>query len=342
MDITSIRYINMARNWDRSLFMRLLLKSVPYKVVRCPGVRFDASNNKYDKYLKYDVSANLKGEDKHRCNGVIGCWIAHSRALESIKEREGVTVILEDDFVCKNNFFDDALKMLNSFDKDFDIIVFDPSGKGPFGMHKVAENIYSPHRYSYPFYYGSHCLFVRNDRIPKILETKLNSQITDYDGWVLCDTRIDSYVFYTGACAVRFTGSDITPGFKKRYELPDMLMCLLPHTLREKSWRFSRYFYEREEKHVSLAEQELAAFEGCYRYSEQSHMMIRMISKNSRSMLMVSWDDQNEVIHPMSEVDFLAERFPIDIKFTKAENGKISAVLIDNKFLFQKTGSGRV
>jgi GR25 family glycosyltransferase involved in LPS biosynthesis len=284
-----------------------------------------------------------KEENKCRYKGVIGCWIAHSRILEPIKERVGITVILEDDFVCKKDFFENALRMVNSFDKDFDVVIFDPFGEGPLGMHRVAENIYTANKYTYPYYHGIHCMFVRNDRIPKILEAKLNSQILDYDAFLLIDANIDSYIFYTGACGTRLLQSDITPGGRRKFSLLDISICLLPPVFREKSRLFNDYFYKKKEKAVSLTEPEMAAFEGCYRSHEQTQIVIWTISKNSRTMLMVLWIDGSEVaIHPMSEVDFLAEQFPVEVKFNKSENGEVAGVLIDNQYSFQKCPIGEV
>ncbi|MDO6435737.1 hypothetical protein Q4E93_34300 [Flavitalea sp. BT771] len=328
----------MSKNWKRNLFIRLLLRAVPYKVVRFPGVSFDKSDHEFDKYLKHDVRPDLKEKNKDRYKGVVGCWIAHSRVLEPIKERKGVTVVLEDDFVCRRNFFNDALKMVNTFDRDFDIIVFDPCGKGPFGMHKVSENIYSPKKYCSPFYLGSQCLFVNNEKIPKILDAKLNAVILDYDAFVFCGGMIDSYLFYTGASAVRNVGSDITPGYDGKDTWADILTCLLPHMLREKSPRFRRYFYSREEKGVILTDQEMAAFEGYYVCNGRPDITIKNISNIDRSMLLASWDKFSEVLHPMSQLDFLTEQAPIDLKFMKSEEGEVSGVLVYNQYLYRKIG----
>jgi hypothetical protein len=140
---------------------------------------------------------------------VVGCWIAHSRALESITERQGITVVVEDDFICTDDFFDRALKMINSFDLDFDVIVFDPWGEGPQEEHRVSDDIYRP-RNCLPFsYVGTQCLFINNHKIPNILESKLNSKIRDYDNFLFANHKINCYVFYTGLSGTRHIGSDI-------------------------------------------------------------------------------------------------------------------------------------
>lgn len=248
MEITSIRYINLVKNWHRKLFIKLLLRSVPYKTFRCPGVKFDSKNNAYDKYTKHGFKPYLESEHKHRSNGVIGCWIAHSLAIEDITEENGITVVLEDDFVCKSHFFKNALNMVNSFDREFDIIIFDTWGTGPFEIHKISENIYSPKKITFPYYAGSHCLFVNNARIFKILEAKLNVQVADYDGFLIGSDKLDTYVFYTGDCASRAIGSDITINKRSNYDLLGILICLLPRAFRERTTKFKSYFSMPVEK----------------------------------------------------------------------------------------------
>jgi hypothetical protein len=78
MDITSIRYINMDKNWHRKLFMELLLGAMSYPVIRKAGVKFRSDNPSYDKYLTLGIAPYVNSE---RSEGVVGCWIAHSQVL---------------------------------------------------------------------------------------------------------------------------------------------------------------------------------------------------------------------------------------------------------------------
>ena len=256
MDITSIRYINMDKNWHRRLFIESLLLYMPYKVIRCPGVEFSRKNDRYAKYLTHGINDYIEMEGKlnadmrGRLEGVVGCWIAHTQALEAVMEETGITVILEDDFICHSQFFRSAIKMINTFDRDFDMIVFDPWGSGPLQDQKIGENMYRPRKPSYPHYGGAHCIFVNNANISKLLHTHLNSEVVDYDGFVMMNDKINCYVFYTGQCMARGIGSDITKFYKINYDLLSIPLCFLPPTIRDKTKKFRKFFYKPGEKRV--------------------------------------------------------------------------------------------
>jgi len=231
MDITSVRYINLARNWHRNLLISALLKKLPYKVLRCPGTLItDFNDPGIRKYLSLGFEEYL---DPNRIKGVAGCWIAHSHVLEEVTERSGITVVLEDDFVCQRGFFTLALKMVKEFNRDFDVILFDTWGKGPLDNHKISDNIYRPRNFSHPFYSGSHCLFVNNSRIPKILDLKLNSKVKDYDGYLIANDNIVVYIFYTGLCGSRNIGSDIYNDWRSKYGIAMKLVIFTVSKIRE-------------------------------------------------------------------------------------------------------------
>jgi len=341
MEITSIRYVNMDKNWHKNLFMKLLLRSKPYKNFRIPGVKFDNGNNKYDKYLKQGIHPYLQSEDhKNRFNGVVGCWIAHSLALENVTEQHGITVVLEDDFVCYFNFFENALKMVKSFHKDFDIILFDTWGTGPFEMHRISENVYSPKSHSYPYYGGTHCLFVNNAKISKIIESKVNSQVMDYDGFLLASSKLDTFIFYTGDCASRNIGSDITNYNKSTYDLLGIFICLLPHSLREKTAKFKRYFFKLIEiKNWQLSQEELNGFVGYYQYQEQEKINIWFATKDGLLALAQPWGQSDLLFQPISEVDFISKDTLMPVRFTKNKNGQVTAALLNNKNLWQRNNT---
>jgi hypothetical protein len=325
MNITSIRYINMDQNWHRKLFMKSLLKPMSYKVVRCPGVKFDIENKAYDKYLKCGVDANLESA---KANGVVGCWIAHSHALEEVTEQEGITIVLEDDFICKAQFLENALKMVNAFDKDFDVILFDTWGAGPLEAHKIAEDIYHTQNYGFPYYGGTHCLFVNNARIPKILDAKLNSQVMDYDGFLLTSGKLNTYVFHTGECSLRTTGSDINPHFKVKYDILGLLTCMLPPAWRERTKRFKKYFRKAEgKKPIRISGDQLKNFEGYYHVQGQKDAYIKFVVKEDTLMLIQLWDGREVPLLPSSELDFFSTAFTVPLKFFKDEHGEINEVL---------------
>lgn len=307
----------MDKNWHRKLFINLLLKAVPYKIMRAPGVKYSPEDSSFDKYLKNGIAAYLDNAAESRIRGVVGCWIAHTRIMESVKERTGITVVLEDDFICKDNFFQDTLKLVNAFDKDFDIIIVDPWGMGPLGMHKVSDGVYASHGYSYPYYAGAHCLFVNNARIPAILETIFSSPVYDYDGLLLNTSKLNVFMFYTGKCSVRTVGSDIAPGFKPKYDVKAILACLLPAKMRDRSERLTRYFHKREEKNVRLSNEQLAVFEGEYEAADQSNLNIK-IERREDKLLLTRLSDHSEILfQAVTTVDFIATEQVASLKFTQ-------------------------
>ena len=209
MNISSIKYINMDKDREKLYLIDKLLRKFPYQRERIEGVKCGNSDVPMDKYLRYGLLPYLKDQTETRQKGVLGCWIAHARALESVTETDGITVVLEDDFVCKDGFFDRAISMINNFDKDFDVILFDPKGTGPLAKHAIAPCIYDVEGCSYPEYMGSQCLFYNNKRVPYIRDTILDSHVRDFDGYILYEKKIKSYVFYTGLSRSIYFYSDV-------------------------------------------------------------------------------------------------------------------------------------
>ena len=211
--IKAVRYISLKKDWIRRFLLRILLRNLSCEKKWIPGVIYDAGNTKYKKYVKNGFAPYMKEKgNKCRQRGIIGCWIAHSHALEDINDREGISIIIEDDFICQPGFFQKAIMMLNEFDREFDIIVFDPSGSGPMPEHKICNNIYRNNGGAWPVYWGSHCLFVNNKSIPKILDDTLNSQVFDYDSYLIGNTELKVYLFYSNMSTVVDFGSNILPG----------------------------------------------------------------------------------------------------------------------------------
>jgi len=196
----------------RGLLTRLLRK-LPYDWRMISGIAYKPSDSAFEKYIAGGIHDYVKAQPQ-RMKGVVGLWIAHSKALEDIQDRDGITVVLEDDFVCQPDFFECALRMLDDFDRSFDVIMFDCQGSGPIEPHRIAPNIYQSDGLSYPAYWGSHCLFVNNASIPKILAAKTNTMVKDLDGFHLQrDTGLDVYLFYTGKCRQLFFGSHAATGW---------------------------------------------------------------------------------------------------------------------------------
>lgn len=333
----------MHKNWHRRLFMKLLLRSSGHKVFRCPGVRYDAKNNAHNRYMKNGLHSSPDYVVKDRLEGIIGCWIAHSHALEDVCEQSGITVVLEDDFVCQSNFFENALRMVNTFERDFDIILFDTWGTGPLKIHKISDNIYSPRYHSYPYYGGTHCLFVNNARISKILEAKLNFPVLDYDGFLLGTGKLETYVFFTGQCASRMIGSDINLSNKLKYDLLGILICSLPNALKERTTKFKRYFsMPLEMEDGCLSEEVISSFEGYYEFSEREKINIGITIKNGQLTLVQPWDGREVAFQPMSEFEFISSSEIFVLKFSKDESGRVINLLINNTELLHKNNNYKV
>jgi GR25 family glycosyltransferase involved in LPS biosynthesis len=225
MEIKQIRYINIEKNIGRKYLIEKLLAKFNFPFSRVPGVTYEVGNPDFEKYVVCGLEQYVREKPYSRQKGVIGCWIAHSKALENVTEQDGITVVLEDDFVCRAHFFNKAMQMVNEFKRDFDVIMFDPFGKGPLESHKIVKNIYDPQGATFPLYHGAQCLFVNNKSIPKILDAKLTSQIRDYDGYLFYnDKNIVSYVFYTGASSAIKLGSDIEI---KKFRTPFFLSAII-------------------------------------------------------------------------------------------------------------------
>jgi GR25 family glycosyltransferase involved in LPS biosynthesis len=193
----------------RRALLKRLLRTLPYENRLVPGVAYAPHEPSLAKYITGGIQDYVL-ENPQRMRGVVGLWISHSMALESVDADEGVTVILEDDFVCTPDFFEVAIKMVNEFERDFDVIMFDCAGSGPREVHKIAPGIYQTDGESFPTYWGSHCLFVNNRSVRKILQVKQNYPVKDIDGFHLMrDHPLEVFLFYTGKCRQIFFGTNM-------------------------------------------------------------------------------------------------------------------------------------
>lgn len=216
MDIKQIRYISLPDESLRRGLLERLLARLPYPNRLVPGVIYDPDDPRFEPYTRGGIIDYLAGQPD-RFRGVVGLWIANSKALEDIVDRDGVTVVLEDDFVCKPTFFETARDMLSKFDRPFDVVMFDCMGT-PREAHRIAKNVYRSDGESFPTYWGSHVLFVNNRSIPKILETKRRFTAMDVDGFYLQpSTGLDVYQFYTGLCCQLYFGSRVSNYARDRH-----------------------------------------------------------------------------------------------------------------------------
>jgi hypothetical protein len=210
MDIKHIRYISLPDDSLRRRLIERLLRKLPFPSRLVPGVVYDPGNpQEFARYTRGGITDYLSTQP-NRIRGVVGLWIANSKAIEDVVDEDGITVVLEDDFVCKSSFFDTAREMVEKFARPFDVIMFDCQGS-PREIHKIAENVYHAKGESFPAYWGSHVLFVNNRSIPKILEAKAKFGAMDVDGFFLHPhTGLDVYQFYTGKARQLPMGSRIS------------------------------------------------------------------------------------------------------------------------------------
>jgi hypothetical protein len=175
-----------------------------------PGVVYDPAKPEYAPYIRGGINEYYLTTRPDRCPGVVGLWIANSRAIEDVTDRDGITVVLEDDFVCTARFFERARDMVSKFDRPFDIVMFDCLGK-PRERHRIAKDVYRTDGETFPRYHGSHALFVNNRSIPKILEAKAKFNVMDIDGFFLAPwTGLEVFQFYTREASTLYFGSRIS------------------------------------------------------------------------------------------------------------------------------------
>lgn len=199
MEIKQIRYISLPIDTFRRKLIERLLEWIPYPSQWVPGVVYEPDNPAFEPYTRFGLAEYVL-DQPNRIRGVLGNWIASSKAIEDVVHCDSITVVLEDDFVCTASFFDTALKMIERFERQFDVIMFDCMGT-PREEHKIAENVYRSDGCTFPIYWGAHALFINTTSIPRILEAKRISKVMDVDGFFLRpDTGLDVYQFYTGQC----------------------------------------------------------------------------------------------------------------------------------------------
>lgn len=209
--IFEIIYINLCKNLFRRIYIITLLywRRIPFR--RIPGVRYSASCSRYQYYTRQGFFDYLfSPENSHRFNGVVGCWIAHVSAIESISCDYGITMIIEDDFYFDGHFIAMAERMIENFDRDFDILLFDPWGAGPLVDHQIGDGIYKIHGSPIGLYGGTHCVFINNIKRERILDEIRRSKIRDYDSFILENSSLDIFIFYTYRSSVINFRSNIT------------------------------------------------------------------------------------------------------------------------------------
>jgi glycosyltransferase involved in cell wall biosynthesis len=207
MEIKKVFFISLKQDKLRRFLLSCLLSRFHYPTKWIAAERYEPSNRSHERFIKSGIMPYVKGNPA-LSPGVLGAWLSHWKALEHITFDDGVSVILEDDFACRDLFFEKALKMINNFGQDFDVIMFDMAGGGPHLKHQLSPGVFATSGATFPDYFGAHCLFVNNRSVKKILRSMSKTKAHDPDGFYLMKMNgLSNYAFYTGISTTFFWGS---------------------------------------------------------------------------------------------------------------------------------------
>jgi glycosyltransferase involved in cell wall biosynthesis/GR25 family glycosyltransferase involved in LPS biosynthesis len=207
MEIKKVFFISLKQDKLRRFLLSCLLSRFHYPTKWIAAERYEPSNRSHERFIKSGIMPYVKGNPA-LSPGVLGAWLSHWKALEHITFDDGVSVILEDDFACRDLFFEKALKMINNFGQDFDVIMFDMAGEGPHLKHQLSPGVFATSGATFPDYFGAHCLFVNNRSVKKILRSMSKTKAHDPDGFYLMKMNgLSNYAFYTGISTTFFWGS---------------------------------------------------------------------------------------------------------------------------------------
>lgn len=220
MEIKKVFFISLRQDKLRRFLLRCLLARFTYPTKWIAGERYEPSDSSQKRFISRGIMSYVK-YNPALLPGVLGAWISHWKALEHITFDDGVSVILEDDFACSNLFFEKALKMINNFGQNFDVIMFDMAGEGPHLKHQLLPGVFATSGATFPDYFGAHCLFVNNKSVKRILRSMSKTKAHDPDGFYLMKKNgLRNYAFFTGISTTFFWGSHTRPA---RVSLKDKL-----------------------------------------------------------------------------------------------------------------------
>jgi GR25 family glycosyltransferase involved in LPS biosynthesis len=332
IDITGIKYINLNRNWHRHLFLKLHLMPFRYPKQKIKGVIIRPDDHEMQEHLQHGVHYSVQ-LDTTKGQGLAGCWIAHSHALQAIENNIGITAILEDDFICTKDFFSSALRLIKELNTEFDVIIFDPVGTGPLEIHKVADGVYQPRAHLYPYYYGTHCLFINNASKSKILAAKQLSQLSEYEHFLLENNAIKTLICYTGKSGSRNIGSDILIDYKPELDLTNILLCLMPYFVRKNMTAFKRHFYVRNEKKIYYPSiEEKVALEGYYQSPNIRGRYLQIVGEDHHFIMKHLWDRTETKCYALSNNEMFCPDLSMPVKFIKDADGKATSLFVHHEF----------
>jgi GR25 family glycosyltransferase involved in LPS biosynthesis len=190
MKFTNVAYINMDHRVDKNDAITKELKTCP----EIPITRF--SGHYATNFCDYQVE-NYITHGSHRHRGVIGCWIAHQKLLESYKDN------INDDWLL---VFEDDAKIFSAFwifssiiqpPEDTEILFFDTyKSKNPIDPKHIIDNNYKIYNIygSWPNFVGTHCYAIKYSAINKVYNILNSVKVyKDIDGYIFNNPNIIKY-----------------------------------------------------------------------------------------------------------------------------------------------------
>jgi len=209
-------YINLNERTDRKKRLEGMLARLRIQARRFSAIRVDEESliNDFPILDGRDYSSHIRSESESgRWNiGALGCYLSHREILaEVIPNHPGCTLILEDDvWISSPEFFRYAIIAAQRLSDPWDILLFDCGGSWNRD-DRVKWNIFFP-RSTFPTYWGTHAVLVRNERAPHVVKVLDSSVVHAIDAIYLTNrTQIRSYVIRTGMCGQIGLDSDILP-----------------------------------------------------------------------------------------------------------------------------------
>ena len=196
MQFSNLTYINMDHRIDKYAHLMESLRYCPINGFKTSGVI--AHNFKDYPALDYVT----KNQQKYQ--GVIGCFLAHTNALENLLSAQNnpneYSMVLEDDIIIDPMFWV-FLEELPDI-KDADIIFFDSGDNRhlkDFPKYCTNPVCYRKFHKSWPQFVGTHCYAIRNSNLPKIIAfLKETKAYKDLDGHYFGHRDFTNYCFQTG------------------------------------------------------------------------------------------------------------------------------------------------
>jgi len=207
MNISQITYINLDFRVDKLNHILMQLKDINIPYFKTSGIISD--DYEQYKFREYTVKhLSLEG-NKKKYKGILGCFLAHKKAVSNLinfaaenldLESDNYSLILEDDVIIDSDFWNFVFELPDL--KDADMIFFD-SGREKeltnFPMYCSDPVCYKNFYKSNPKFIGAHCYAIKNKKLQKILQYLEDvKEYKDPDGYYFDNKQFTVYCFQTG------------------------------------------------------------------------------------------------------------------------------------------------